>query len=208
MEDVLAVYRRPYDPDLPLVCMDEISKQLTKENRKPLRTEPGKPARYDYEYERHGVCNLFMFFEPFKGKRYVRVTQRRTKVDWATQIKDLLDSQYPKAKKVVLVMDNLNTHKGASLYETFPPDEARRLLERLEIHYTPKHGSWLNIAEIELRILSGQCLNRRIPDIPTLEQEVTQWQNQRNVLNAKVDWQFSNDDARIKLKRLYPILLT
>ena len=208
MEDVLAVYRRPYDPDLPLVCMDEISKQLTKETRKPLRTESSKPARYDYEYERHGVCNLFMFFEPFKGKRYVRVTQRRTKVDWATQIKDLLDNQYPKAKKVVLVMDNLNTHKGASLYETFPPDEARRLLERLEIHHTPKHGSWLNIAEIELRILSGQCLNRRILDIPTLEQEVTHWQNQRNVLNAKVDWQFSNDDARIKLKRLYPTLLT
>jgi hypothetical protein len=208
MEDVLAVYRRPYDPDLPLVCMDEISKQLTKETRKPFRCEPGTQARYDYEYERNGVCNLFMFFEPFKGKRYVRVTQRRTKVDWATEIKDLLDNQYPKAKKVVLVMDNLNTHTGASLYETFQPDEARRLLERLEIHYTPKHGSWLNIAEIELRILSGQCLNRRIPDIPTLEQEVTQWQNQRNILNAKVDWQFSNEDARIKLKRLYPTLLT
>jgi len=192
MEDVLAVYKRTYDPNLPLVCMDETTKQLTKETRKPLRTEPGKPASYDYEYERHGVCNLFMFFEPFKGKRYVRVTQRRTKVDWATQIKDLLDNQYPNAKKVVLVMDNLNTHKGASLYETFPPEEARRLFERLEIHHTPKHGSWLNIAEIELRILSGQCLNRRIPDIPTLEQEVTQWQNQRDVLKAKVDWQFSN----------------
>ena len=149
-----------------------------------------------------------MFFEPFKGKRYVRVTQRRTKVDWATQIKDLLDNQYPKAKKVVLVMDNLNTHKGASLYETFPPEEARRLFERLDIHHTPKHGSWLNIAEIELRILSGQCLNRRIPDIPTLAQEVTQWQNQRNVLKAKVDWQFTNQKARIKLKRLYPTLLT
>jgi hypothetical protein len=208
MEDVLAVYRRPYDPDLPLVCMDETTKQLTKETRKPQRSEPGIPARYDYEYERHGVCNVFMFFEPFKGKRYVRVTQRRTKVDWATQIKDLLDNQYPKAKKVVLVMDNLNTHEGASLYETFPPEEARRLLERLDIHHTPKHGSWLNIAEIELRILSGQCLNRRIPNIPTLEQEITEWQNQRNCLNAKVDWQFSNEDARIKLKRLYPILLT
>jgi len=208
MEDVLAVYRRIYDPDLPLVCMDETSKQLTKETRKPFRCKPGMPARYDYEYERNSVCNLFMFFEPFKGKRYVRATQRRTKVDWATQIKDLLDNQYPEAKKVVLVMDNLNTHTGASLYETFPPDEARRLLERLEIHYTPKHGSWLNIAEIELRILSGQCLNRRIPDIPTLEQEVTQWQNQRNVLKSKVDWQFSNENARIKLKRLYPILLT
>ncbi len=208
MEDVLAVYKRPYDPDHPLVCMDETTKQLTKETRKPLRTEPGKPESYDYEYERHGVCNLFMFFEPFKGKRYVRVTQRRTKVDWAKQIKNLLDNQYPKAKKVVLVMDNLNTHKGASLYETFPPEEARRLFERLEIHHTPKHGSWLNIAEIELRILSGQCLNRRIPDIPTLEQEVAQWQNQRNVLKTKVDWQFSNENARIKLKRLYPTLLT
>ena len=208
MEDVLAVYRRPYDQDIPLVCMDETTKQLTKETRIPLRTEPGKPARYDHEYERQGVCNVFMFFEPFKGKRYVRVTKRRTKVDWATQIKGLLDNQYPKAKKVVLVMDNLNTHKGASLYETFPPEEARRLFERLEIHHTPKHGSWLNIAEIELRILSGQCLNRRIPDIPTLEQEITAWQNQRNALKAKVDWQFSNDDARIKLKRLYPTLIT
>jgi hypothetical protein len=208
MENILDVYRRPYDPDLPLVCMDETTKQLTKETRKPQRSEPGMSARYDYEYERHGVCNMFMFFEPFKGKRYVRVTQRRTKVDWAIQIKDLLDNQYPKAKKVVLVMDNLNTHDGASLYETFPPEEARRLLERLDIHHTPKHGSWLNIAEIELRILSGQCLNRRISNIPTIEQEITEWQNQRNCLNAKVDWQFSNEDARIKLKRLYPILLT
>jgi hypothetical protein len=208
MEDILDVYRRPYDSVFPLVCMDETTKQLTKETRKPQRSEPGIPARYDYEYERHGVCNVFMFFEPFKGKRYVRATRHRTKVDWATQIKDLLDNQYPKAKKVVLVMDNLNTHQGASLYETFPPEEARRLLERLEIHHTPKHGSWLNIAEIELRILSSQCLNRRIPDILTLEQEVTQWQNQRNSLKSKVDWQFSNEDARIKLKRLYPILLT
>jgi hypothetical protein len=208
MEDVLAVYKRPYDQDFPLVCMDETAKQLTKETRKPLRTQPGQPARYDYEYERHGVCHVFMFFEPFLGKRYVRVTQRRTKVDWATQIKDLLDNQYPKAKKVVLMMDNLNTHKGASLYETFPPEEARRLLERLEIHHTPKHGSWLNIAEIELRVMSVQCLNRRIPNISTLEQKITEWQNQRNCLNAKVNWQFYNEDARIKLKRLYPTLLT
>jgi hypothetical protein len=208
MEDVLAIYRRPYDPDFPVVCMDETTKQLTKETRKPQRSEPGMPARYDYEYERHGVCNVFMFFEPFKGKRYVRVAQRRTKIDWAIKIKDLLDNKYPKAKKVVLVMDNLNTHEGASLYETFPPEEARRLLERLDIHHTPKHGSWLNIAEIELRILSGQCLNRRIPNILTLEQEITEWQNQRNRFNTKVDWQFSNENARIKLKRLYPILLT
>jgi hypothetical protein len=208
MEDILDVYRRPYDPDFPLVCMDETTKQLTKETRKPWQNKPGIPIRYDYEYERHGVSNVFMFLEPFGGKRYVQVTQRRTKVDWAIQIKDLLDNRYPRAKKVVLVMDNLNTHKGASLYEIFPPDEARRLFERLEIHHTPKHGSWLNIAEIELRILSGQCLNRRIPDIPTLEQEITAWQNQRNCLNAKLDWQFSNEDARIKLKRLYPTLLT
>ena len=208
MEDILAVYKRPYDPDFPLVCMDETSKQLTKETRKPFRCKPGISARYDYEYERNGVRNLFIFFEPFKGKRYVRVTRRRTKIDWAIQIKNLMDNRYPKAKKVVLVMDNLNTHTGASLYETFPPDEARRLLERLEIHYTPKHGSWLNIAEIELRILFGQCLNRRIPDMPTLKREVAEWQNQRNVLNAKVDWQFSNKDARIKLKRLYPTLST
>jgi hypothetical protein len=208
MEDILDVYRRPYEPDFPLVCMDEISKQLTKETRTPRQSTPRIPTRYDYEYERHGVSNVFMFFEPFGGKRYVRVTQRRTKADWARQIKDLLDNQYPTAKKVVLVMDNLNTHTGASLYEVFPPEEARRLFERLEIHYTPKHGSWLNIAEIELRILCGQCLNRRIPDIPTVEQETTEWQNQRNRLNAKVDWQFSNEHARIKLKRLYPTLLT
>ncbi|MBW1847670.1 MAG: IS630 family transposase, partial [Deltaproteobacteria bacterium] len=154
MEDILDVYKRPYDPDFPLVCMDETSKQLTKESRKPRRIQPGTPLRYDYEYERNGVCNVFMFFEPFLGKRYIRITQRRTKVDWAMQIKDILDNQYPNASKIVLVMDNLNTHKGASLYECFSPEEARRLLERLEIHYTPKHGSWLNIAEIELRILS------------------------------------------------------
>ena len=208
MEDILDVYKRPYDPYFPLVCMDETSKQLTKESRKPWRIQPGTPLRYDYEYERNGVCNVFMFFEPFLGKRYIRITQRRTKVDWAMQIKDILDNQYPNASKVVLVMDNLNTHKGASLYECFPPEEARRLLERLEIHYTPKHGSWLNIAEIELRILSGQCLNRRIPDIVAIQQEIIEWQNQRNSIHAKVDWHFFNEDARIKLKRLYPTLLT
>ena len=208
MEDVLTVYKRPYDPDFPLVCMDETTKQLTKETRKPQPMEPGIPVRYDFEYERNGVCNVFMFFEPFNGKRTIQITQRRTKVDWAMQIKDMLDNHYPNARKVVLVMDNLNTHKGASLYESFPPEEARRLLERLEIHYTPKHGSWLNIAEIELRILSGQCLNRRIPDMQTLIYETTVWQSQRNCIHAKVDWQFFNEDARIKLKRLYPMLLT
>ena len=208
MEDILEVYRRPYDPEEPMVCMDETTKQLTKETRRIIPAEPGIPARYDYEYERNGVCNLFMFYEPFGGKRYVSITDHRRKVDWALQIKELLDNQYPNARKVVLVMDNLNTHTGASLYETFPPHEARRLLERLEIHYTPKHGSWLNIAEIELRVLSGQCLNRRIPDKQTLKNEVTQWQNQRNSRQAKVDWHFSTDNARIKLKRLYPTLLT
>jgi len=152
MEEILIIYKRAYNLDEPLVCMDETTKQLTKETRRMLPAEPGTPTRYDYEYERNGVCNLFMFYEPFGGKRYVSVTPRRTKVDWAFQIKDLLDNHYPRAQKVVLVMDNLNTHAGASLYDAFPPDEARRLLDRLEIHYTPKHGSWLNIAEIELRI--------------------------------------------------------
>jgi len=208
MEDILEVYRRPYDPEKPMVCMDETTKQLTKETRRKIPAEPGIPARYDYEYERNGVCNLFMFYEPFGGKRYVSVTDHRKKVDWALQIKELLDNQYPSVRKVVLIMDNLNTHTGASLYETFPPHEARRLLERLEIHHTPKHGSWLNIAEIELRVLSGQCLDRRIPDKQTLKKEATQWQNQRNSRQAKVDWRFSTDNARIKLKRLYPTLLS
>jgi len=207
MEDILEVYRRLYDPEKPLVCMDETTKQLVKETRSAVPAEPSIPERYDYEYERNGVCNLFMFYEPFGGKRYVSITDHRTKVDWALQIKELLDNHYPNVKKVVLIMDNLNTHTGASLYETFAPNEARRLLERLEIHYTPKHGSWLNIAEIELRVLSGQCLNRRIHDKKTLEQEVTQWQIKRNFLQAKVDWRFYTDNARIKLKRLYPTIL-
>lgn len=208
MEDILEIYKRPFEASKPLVCMDETSKQLVKETRLPIDAIPGRPARYDYEYERNGVCNLFMFYEPFGATRYVSVTDRRTKKDWAYQIKELLDVHYPTAEKIVLVMDNLNTHKGASLYENFPPAEARRLLNRLEIHYTPKHASWLNIAEIELRVLSGQCLNRRIPDKQILETEVRAWQNQRNFLNAKVDWQFSSENARIKLKRLYPTLST
>ena len=208
MEDILEVYKQPYNPDEPLICMDEITKQLTKETRQTIPPECGRAARVDYEYERNGVSNLFMFYEPFGGKRQVTVTDHRAKIDWAFQIKELLDTHYPQTKKIVLVMDNLNTHTGASLYEAFPPQEARRLLERLEIHYTPKHGSWLNIAEIELRVLAGQCLNRRIPDKQTLVYEVTQWQNQRNFRNAKVNWRFSTDDARIKLKRLYPTLLS
>ena len=207
MEDILAVYKSPHDPQRPLVCMDETTKQLTKEICTPIAAQPGIPERYDYTYERNGVCNLFMFYEPFGGKRYVSITDHRAKVDWALQIKQLLEVHYPNAQKVVLVMDNLNTHTGGSLYEAFAPHEARALLDRLEIHYTPKHGSWLNIAEIELRVLTSQCLNRRIPDRQTLEREVMQWQIQRNFLQAKIDWRFSNDDARIKLKRLYPTLL-
>jgi transposase len=208
MEDILELYHRPYDPNKPLICMDETSKQLVKETRMPIAATAGQPARYDYEYERNGVCNIFMFYEPFGGKRYVSITDRRTKRDWAIQIKELLDVRFPTQEKIVLVMDNLNTHNGSSLYETFSPKEARRLLNRLELHYTPKHGSWLNIAEIELRVLSGQCLNRRIPDRQVLQNEVAAWQDQRNFKQAKVDWRFSNDDARIKLKRLYPTLLT
>lgn len=207
MEDILDLYKRPYRDDHPLICMDETSRQLIKETRLPINAAPGQFARYDYEYERNGVCNLFMFYEPFGGNRFVSVTDRRTKRDWAIQIKELLDVKYPTAEKIILVMDNLNTHKSASLYEAFRPSEARRLLNRLEIHYTPKHASWLNIAEIELRVLSGQCLNRRIADKPTLIKEVRSWQKQRNFKNAKVDWQFTTDDARIKLKKLYPTLL-
>lgn len=206
MEDVLSVYKRSFDPEEPLVCMDETSKQLVAEKRNPIPVAPGRPERYDYEYKRNGVCNLFMFFEPLAGKRQVSVTERRTKSDWAMQIKQLLDVHYPKAKKVSLVMDNLNTHKGSSLYEVFEPSEARRLLDRLQIHYTPKHGSWLNMAEIELSVLSRQCLDRRIPDKQTLTTEVTAWQNRRNTVESKIDWRFTNDEARIKLKRLYPTL--
>ena len=208
MEDVLTVYKRSYDKDMPVVCMDETSKQLIAETRFEIPAGPGRAARYDFEYERNGTCNLFMFYEPFGGKRFLSVTERRTKIDWAAQIKELLDIHYPDARKVILIMDNLNTHCGASLYEAFEPQEARRLLDRLEIHYTPKHGSWLNIAEIELRVLNGQCLKRRIPDRKMLLSEVTAWQKKRNSDKAKVDWQFTAEDARVKLKRLYPILLT
>ncbi len=206
MEDILTLYKLPYDPDVPLICMDETSKQLTKEIRRGLDARPGKLECYDFEYERNGVRNLFMFYEPFGGWRHVSVTARRTKIDWAHEIKELLCEHYPYARRVILVMDNLNTHTAASLYEAFPPDEARSLYDRLEIHYTPKHGSWLNIAEIELRVLIGQCLNRRIPDAETLKREVSRWKSERNKVNARVDWQFTTEDARIKLKMLYPSL--
>jgi transposase len=206
MEDILSVYKRDFNPAEPLICMDETSKQLVKETRRAIRAKAGRPTRYDYEYDRNGVCNLFMFFEPLGGKRHVSVTDRRTKVDWAMQIKELLDVHYRSAGKVTLVMDNLNTHTGASLYEIFEPHEARRLLDRLDIHYTPKHGSWLNMAEIELGVLTRQCLNRRIPDRETLSAEVAAWERRRNTAEVKVNWRFTTTEARIKLKRLYPTL--
>jgi len=204
METVLDVYHRPYDPDYPVVCMDETSKQLIGETRLPLPPLPGQPERYDYEYERHGTANLFMFTEPLGGWRHVAATDRRTKVDWAWQVRELLEVRYPHAKQVTLVLDNLNTHTYASLYEAFDPAEARRLMERLELVYTPKHGSWLNIAEIELNVLSRQCLCQMIPDNQTLQQEAGAWEADRNASQTGVDWQFTTADARIKLKRLYP----
>ena len=206
MEDVLEVYRRPYDAQHPLVCMDESSKQHTLEVRPPLLMEPGKAERFDTEYERNGVSNIFMFFEPLAGKRMVNVTGRRTAIDWAHQIRELVDVHYPDAPRITLVMDNLNTHVGGSLYKTFAPQEARRILDRLEIHYTPKHGSWLNMAEIELSILSRQCLNCRIPDQTTLKKEVLAWAKARNVHASPMEWRFTTEDARIKLKKLYPSL--
>jgi transposase len=202
MEDILSVYKQAFDQEEPLIYRDETSKQFTAQTSNPIPGTPRQPERYDYEYKRNGVCNLFLFFEPLGDKRQVTVTDRRTKSDWVVQIKQLLDVHYPKAKKVTLVMDNLNTHKGASLYEVFEPGEARRLLDRLNIHYTPKHGSCLNMAEIELSVLSRQCLNRRIPYKESLAAEMAAWQKRRNTVESKTDWHFTNDDARIKLKRL------
>jgi len=200
----LEVYHLPYDPDYPVVCMDESSKQMIGEVREPIPGKPGQPVRVDDEYVRNGVAEIFMEVEPLAGKRHVKVTERRTRKDWALQIKQMLDERYPDAIKVRLVMDNLNTHNVASLYETFEPKEARRLAERLDIHYTPKHGSWLNMAEIELSVLKGQCLERRIPDMPTMQAEVSAWNRDRNNSARKVVWQFTTSDARIKLTRLYP----
>ena len=194
----------PYDPDLPVICMDESSKQLIKEVRAPIPAKPGTSERFDTEYERNGTCNIFMFFEPLTGKRFVDITTRRTAIDWADQVRNLVDILYPDAPRIRLVMDNLNTHCGASLYKAFEPDEARRILDRLEFCYTPKHGSWLNMAEIELSILGRQCLRRRITDIPTIEQEVARWQEARNCNAAPMNWRFKTSDARIKLKKLYP----
>ena len=206
MEDVLDVYMRPYDPKRPLICMDETNKQLLRDARTPQPGRPGRPARVDYEYEREGVANLFLFCEPLAGRRWVDVTERRTKADWAHQIQQLVDVRYPDAEGIALVMDNLNTHTPAALYEVFPPAEAKRLADKLEVHYTPKHGSWLNIAEIELSVLSRQCLDRRVPDFAALQAEVAAWQARRNTAGGTVDWRFTTDDARIKLKRLYPSL--
>ena len=205
MEKVLEVYKRPYDKRFPVVCMDESPKQLIRETRLPVPMSPGMPARYDYEYERCGVCNIFMAGEPLAGKRMVRVTERRTKRDWARFVKEIAE-QYPQAERITLVMDNLSTHKPGSLYESFSPEEAKRLWDRFDFVFTPKHGSWLNVAEIELNVLNGQCLNRRIDEIETVRQEVQAWQEYRDSLEAKVNWQFTNEDARIKLQRLYPTL--
>ena len=201
---MLEVYTRPYDARYPQVCLDEVSKQLLREPRPALPTKPGQPMRIDYEYERGGVKNLFLLCEPLTGQRHVTVTDHRTKADFAQQIKDLVDSHYPDAERIVLVMDNLNTHSPASLYATFPPAEAKWLTDKLEIHYTPKHGSWLNMAEIELSVLSRQCLDQRIPDGVTLDTEVAAWEARRNQTACAIDWRFTTDDARIKLKRLYP----
>lgn len=207
MENVLDVYHLPYDPKYPQVCMDEASKQLVSEVIQPIPASPGQIERYDYEYEREGVANLFILFEPLSGWRQIKITQRRTKQDWALLIKELVDVHYPQAERIRLVMDNLNTHMPSSLYETFQPAEAKRILDKLEIHHTPKHGSWLNMAEIELSVLSRQCLDRRIGDLQTLSYQVTAWQKDRNLKAAKMVWRFSTADARIKLKKLYPSIV-
>lgn len=206
MEDVLEVYQRPRDPKRPLVCLDETSKQMIRETRAPIAMKPGRRKREDYEYERNGVANLFMLFAPLEGWRHVEVTDRHAAVDYAHVLKYLSDTRFPDATKIVLVQDNLNTHKPASLYEAFPAAQARRLVERFEWHYTPKHGSWLDMAESELGILASQCLDRRIPDKEVLTKEVVAWTTNRNKHHAKADWQFTTADARVKLKSLYPLL--
>jgi hypothetical protein len=207
MEDVLEVYHRPYDPKKPLVCFDEGNKQHTQETRVSLPSQPGAVAKYDFEYERNGTSNLFLFFAPLLAWRSVKVTEQRTMIDFAYCMRDLVDIHFPEADTLVLVMDNLNTHKLASLYVAFAPDEARRIFNKLEIHYTPKHGSWLNMAEIELSVLQRQCLNARIPDRDSLINTVTPWQGRRNRRGSTVHWQFTTADARIKLHRLYPTIL-
>lgn len=204
MEDILDLYQLPFDEMIPVICMDEQPHQLLGESREPIQMKPGKPERQDSEYIRNGTCSIFIFTEPLGCWRHVSVSERRTKIDWANQIRDLLETYYPDAPIIRLVMDNLNTHSISSLYEAFPPEVARRLAKRLEIHHTPKHGSWLNIAEIELSAMSRQCLDRRISDITLLKTELTAWEVSRNYSQKSVDWQFTTDSARIKLKRLYP----
>ena len=204
MEDVLQVYQRPYDPEYPVVCLDEASKQLIGEVAIPIPTAPGRPARVDYEYERKGTCNLFMMCEPLRGWRHVKVTERRTRIDWAACIKELVDVHYPEARKIRLVMDNLNTHGGASLYEAFPAAAARRRLDRLEIHPTPKHGSWLDMAETEISIMNRQCLDRRIDDATVMHSEVAAWEGERNKKRCRIHWTFTVAAARVKLKKIYP----
>jgi len=207
MENVLDVYKRPYNQDFPVICMDETPRQLIKETRTPIAGAAGRAERHDYEYERCGVCNIFMANEPLAGTRLTKVTERKTKSDWAQFIKELA-RHYEGAEKITLVMDNLNTHKAGSLYETFSPQEAKRIWDRFEFVYTPKHGSWLNMAEIELNVLIGQCLSRRIDSVSEVASAVSAWQTHRNNLNAKVNWQFTTQDARVKLRRLYPTLET
>jgi len=204
MEDLLDLYEEPHDPQLPTVCFDELPYQLTDEVRLPLPAEPGKPLRYDYEYHRRGTCNLFLHVEPQRGWRHVEVTERRTAQDFAHQMKALAEVHYPDARKIRVVLDNLSTHTPAALYEAFPPEEARRILRRLEFHYTPKHGSWLNMAEIELSVLSRQCLNRRLGTKDVVRQEVAAWEEPRNQAGVTIQWRFTTDKAREKLKRLYP----
>jgi len=204
MEDVLEIYKLPYDAKRPVVCMDEMPKQLLSQTREPIPGQPGQPARQDYEYKRNGVADLFMLFEPLQGKRFVEVTEKRRRIEWATVMKQVADTFYPQAEKIVVILDNLNTHTPSAFYETFAPAEARRLVERFEFHFTPKHGSWLNMAEIELSALVRQCLDRRLPDLEKLTQEVQAWQQQRNDEVVKVQWQFKTNDARTKLLHLYP----
>lgn len=204
MEDVLDVYHLPYDPHYPYVCFDESSKQLVAEKRVPVPAEPGRLERYDYEYQRNGVRNLFLFFSPLVCWRHVKVTEQRTHVEWAHCMKDLVDVHFPNAIRIRVIQDNLNTHNPAFLYAVFEPTEAKRILNKLEFHYTPKHGSWLNMAEIEFSVLARQCLDRRIADEETLIQEIRSWEEHRNAIKATVDWQFTTNDARIKLKKLYP----
>jgi len=206
MEDILDVYQRPYDPDIPVVCMDESTRQLIGEVAAPIAMTENHCELIDHEYVRNGVATIFAEVEPLGGRRHVKITQRRTAKDWAEFIREMLDERYPDAKKVILVLDNLNIHKRASLYEAFPAEEAKRLADRLELHFTPVHGSWLNICEIELSVLGRQCLNRRIEDMATITSEVEKWQEQRNNKKATIDWQFTNEKARVKLKRLYPKL--